>query len=60
MEIQPPALKEYDYEEERKKLKLGPVATCILLFKSTVGVGVFTYLYAYSKVSQNYISVDFC
>lgn len=41
---------EYNYEAERKKLKLGPIATCVLLFKTTVGVGVFTYQYAYAKV----------
>ena len=41
---------DYNYEEERKKLKLGPLATCILLFKTTVGVGIFTYQYAYAKV----------
>ena len=39
---------DYDYEAERRKLKLSPAATCVLLFKSTVGVGIFTYQYAYS------------
>ena len=47
----PPAGQQYNYEDERRKLKLGPLATCVLLFKSTVGVGVFTYQYAYAKVS---------
>ena len=45
---------EYNYEEERKKLKLGPFATCVLLFKTTVGVGIFTYQWAYSKVAGVY------
>lgn len=40
----------YNYESERKKLKLNGFATCILLFKSTVGVGMFTYQYAFAKV----------
>lgn len=42
-------LADYNYEEERKKLKLSPLATCVLLFKTTVGVGIFTYQYAYAR-----------
>lgn len=44
---------EYNYEAERQKLKLSPVSTCILLFKTTIGVGIFTYQYAYSKVASH-------
>lgn len=40
---------DYNYEEERKKLKLSPLSTCVLLFKTTVGVGIFTYQYAYAR-----------
>lgn len=50
------AQEEYNYEAERQKLKLSPFATCVLMFKTTVGVGIFTYQYAYAKV----ISVDQC
>lgn len=45
------AQEEYNYEAERQKLKLGPFATCVLLFKTTVGVGIFTYQYAFAKVA---------
>lgn len=45
------AQEEYNYEAERQKLKLSPFATCVLLFKTTVGVGIFTYQYAYAKVA---------
>ena len=43
------AQQEYNYEAERRKLKLSPLATCVLLLKTTVGVGIFTYQYAYAK-----------
>ena len=43
------AEEEYDYEGERQKLKLGSLATCVLLFKTTVGVGIFAFQSAYSK-----------
>lgn len=40
-------MKDYDYEEEREKAKLGPVMTCCMIFKATIGVGIFTFPYAY-------------
>lgn len=39
-----------NYESRRMQLKLGPIATCVLIFKTTVGVGIFTFQYAYSLV----------
>lgn len=45
---------EPDYETERQKLKLGPFATCVMIFKTTVGVGIFTFQYCYASVrNQN-------
>lgn len=40
---------DYNYEEERKKLKLGPFTTCVMIFKTTVGVGIFTFQYCYAR-----------
>lgn len=37
-----------EYETNRQNSKLGMVSTCIMIFKSTVGVGIFTMQYAYS------------
>ena len=39
---------DYNYEEERAKLKLGPFTTCVMIFKTTVGVGIFTFQYCYA------------
>lgn len=41
---------ELNYEAERQKLKLGPFATCCMIFKTTVGVGIFTFPYCYALV----------
>jgi hypothetical protein len=56
---------EINYEEERKKLKLGPFTTCVMIFKSTFGVGLFTFQYAYAKCGILWgtllsLSVFFC
>ena len=44
---------EYDYEEARKKKKLGALSTSFMIFKTTVGVGIYTFQYNYSKVTKN-------
>lgn len=36
-----------EYELEREKAKLGPFMTCCIIFKATIGVGIFTFQYAY-------------
>jgi len=38
---------ENEYELEREKQKLGPFMTCCIIFKATIGVGIFTFQYAY-------------
>lgn len=38
---------ENEYEVEREKAKLGPFMTCCIIFKATIGVGIFTFQYAY-------------
>jgi len=40
----------YDYEGQRAKLKLGSFATSVMIFKTTVGVGIFTFQYCFSYV----------
>lgn len=42
----------YNYEEERKKLKMGVFATCAMIFKATVGVGIFTFQYCFGLVKK--------
>ena len=46
-----------DYESRREKLKLGPFSTCIMIFKTTIGVGIFTFQYAYSLVNIKNLSI---
>jgi amino acid permease len=48
---------DYNYEEERKKLKLGPFTTCIMIFKTTVGVGIFTFQYCYALCGMMWGSI---
>lgn len=43
---------ESNYEEQRQKLKLGKFATCVMIFKTTVGVGIFTFQYCYACVKN--------
>lgn len=40
----------YNYEDKRQKLKLGSFATCAMIFKATVGVGIFTFQYCFALV----------
>lgn len=32
-----------NYEEERKKLRLGPISIAVILLKATIGVGIFSF-----------------
>ena len=38
---------EQNYDAKREKAKLGGVAVCIMIFKTTIGVGIFTFPYAF-------------
>lgn len=40
---------DYDYESAREQAKLGPFVTCCMIFKATIGVGIFTLPYAYDR-----------
>lgn len=39
------------YEETRKKLRYGPLESGLLIFVSTVSLGIFTYQYAFAQVN---------
>jgi hypothetical protein len=45
------------YEVVRSKHKLGTAATFFVLFKSCVGLGMFSYPYAYGKAGMVYGAV---
>ena len=51
MSLETNASDKYDYEGEREKLKLNSFSTCILVFKASLGIGIFTYQYAFSSVT---------
>lgn len=41
-----------DYESKRKQLRYGKFQASMLIFKSTVGVSIFSYHYAFGKVKK--------
>ena len=47
-----PTKEPYTYEGARNQLKLGPFTTCVMILKTTVGVGIFTFQYCYALVSN--------
>lgn len=39
----------YDYATAREQAKLGPFMTCLMIFKTTIGVGIFTLPYSINR-----------